>query len=119
MAMAANKGLISVKFLKQWSGYNQGDIAGFHQSRADSLVKSGMAALYTPESVTKAYTGQTHTSKKVYGNPTEELSGPPAVTPKPRKKHTRKPRKRTKQVTPQTADDTFIGELSEPITIEE
>jgi len=38
--------MVSVKFIKPWSAYSPGDIAGFDEKRAAALVDAGAAELY-------------------------------------------------------------------------
>jgi hypothetical protein len=39
----------SVLFVKPWSAYSPGDIAGFDDKRAEALVKAGAAKPYSPD----------------------------------------------------------------------
>jgi len=41
--------MVSVKFIKPWSAYSPGDIAGFDEKRAESLVDAGAAKLHEAE----------------------------------------------------------------------
>lgn len=38
--------MVSVKFIKPWSAYSPGDIAGFDEDRVKALIKTGAAELY-------------------------------------------------------------------------
>jgi len=68
MGMAANYGLTSVKFLRAWKGYNPGDLAGFHQTLAQKLVVSGVAAFNKVE------------------KPAVSVTKVPVLSPKPKRK---------------------------------
>jgi hypothetical protein len=82
MAMAANKGLVSVRFIKVWKGYNPTDIAGFLPGQAAALVNSGVASY--------------HKIEKPAVTPVTKV---PELAPQSKKKVGKKSRKSKKKVT--------------------
>jgi hypothetical protein len=82
MAMAANYGNVSVVFLRHWKGYNSGEKAGFAPAIAQKLVASGVAAF-----------------DKVEKPATSPVTKKPALTPKPKRKVSRKKTAKKKKKT--------------------
>jgi hypothetical protein len=101
MAMAANKGLVSVRFVAPWKSYYCGDIAGFLPNVAKNLVNSGTATYHKVEKP-----AQTTVTKA------------PVLAPQPKKKVSKKKTKKKKPVNPVIHTPPFGGPLDEPVPVD-